>query len=91
MCNNPAPCGLRTRHVAHPYGDADELWCDGLPPPEHYDPRHRGRYLAECGWWPTLLRVVKHRGDGDPDYADEPHRPRSRPRLLWPDRSSEDD
>lgn len=89
MPNQPAPCGLRTRHCAHSFGCEDEDWCDGKQPPAHYDPRHRGRYCPELGWWPELLTIrprPEHRGDGDPVLADEPHYPRTRPRLLWRDK-----
>lgn len=91
MPTPPAPCGLRTRHLPHRYGDNDADWCDGLPPPAHYDPRHRGRYVAELGWWPFLLILRKHRGCGDPDVADSSGYPRSRPRLFWRDWSTDDE
>jgi hypothetical protein len=89
MPDETAPCGLRTRHGEHPYGDRDELWCDGLPPPDHYDAKHRGRYRPEPDWWTSLASAFrcKHRGSGDPTIADErPRAPRPRPRLLWLDR-----
>lgn len=97
MPNQPAPCGLRTRHDPHPFGELDSEWCDGKQPPDHYDARHRGRYQPETGWWgevttpswwPVFFRC-KHRKSGEPVIADEPHHPHSRPRLGWADRSDD--
>jgi hypothetical protein len=87
----PAPCGLRTRHTAHTYGDHNEHCCNGEPAPTHHDARHRGRYKSESGWWTTILGVLPrlHRRCGDPDLADEEHYPRSHPRLWWRDRKAD--
>lgn len=91
MPDQTTPCGSRTRHTGHPYGDCNEAWCDGEKPPNHYDARHRGRYRAEPDWWPPMLLSAmlgcRHRKDGDPVIVDEPHYPRQRPRLAWRDRS----
>lgn len=93
MPNKPAPCGLRTRHQPHPFGDEAEEWCDGKQPPEHYDARHRGFYRPELGWWPEILTIrvrCRHRKAGDPVLLEEPVL-RQRPRLGWRDRCVADE